>query len=176
VVVTLIESARWLSSVRVIGEERGGCFMPSFEDPMKGPRPSQRAVTLGYPFGFAKSQWLLRDRLLVRMWQATNHCDDHESMEAALAHEAVVRALDWERLLGSFNHAGEDRFPVATLDTVACNLLAWLDYQRFWVVRHGPKPEEPLPMVASRLPMVFDNARKIVVVVTDQEAPDVHQR
>src|SRR4051812_12978253 len=141
--------------------------MPTLEDPTTGPRPSQRAATHGYPLGFAKSQWLLRDRLLVRMQQVARHPEEPEHAEEAAAHEAMVRALDWERLLGSFNHAGENRFPVATLDTVAHNLLAWLDYQGFQVVRNGPRLEEPLPMVASRLPVVFDNARKIVVLVTD---------
>jgi hypothetical protein len=143
--------------------------MPRWEDPTKGPRPSQRAATHGYPFGFAKSQWLLRDRLLARMQQSANHRGDHERAEAAAAHEAVLRALDWERLLGSFNHAGEDRFPLTTLDTVTHNLLAWLDYQGFQVVRNGSKPEEPLPMVVSKLPVAFDIARKIVVLIDDGE-------
>ena len=50
--------------------------MPRWEDPTKGPRPSQRAATHGYPFGFAKSQWLLRDRLLVRMVDAPHDTSD----------------------------------------------------------------------------------------------------
>src|SRR5215218_11250882 len=132
-------------------------------------RPSERAATSGYPLGFAKSQWLLRDRLLIQMQRRAAARPAGEQEASTAAHEALARALDWERLLGSFNHASEDRFPIATLDTVARNLLAWLDYQRFWVVRNDPRLEEPLPMVASRLPVVFDNARKIVVLVTDQE-------
>ena len=38
--------------------------MPQSEDLTDVPRPSHRAATSGYPLGFAKSQWGLRDRLL----------------------------------------------------------------------------------------------------------------
>ena len=93
-------------------------------------------------------------------------------MRAAAAHEAVARALDWERLLGSFNHAGEDRFPVAAIDPVARNLVAWLAYQGFALVPTDPVPEDALPPVVSRLPVVFDNARQLVVLVAAQEEPD----
>ena len=97
---------------------------------------------------------------------------------AAAAHEAVARALDWERLLGSFNHAEEDRFPVAAIDQVARNVLAWLTWQGFALVPTDPVSKDALPPVASRLPVVFDNARQLVVLVSAQEEPDdvAHER
>lgn len=146
--------------------------MVSREDPMKGPSPNKRAAVHGYPLGFAKSQWQLRDRLLARMRLRADGltADEHDAEQAA--HEALARALDWERLLGSFNHDSEDRFPIAAIDQVARNLLAWLDAQGFALVPKDPAPEEPLPLVASRLPVVFDLERKLVVLVTAQEESD----
>ena len=79
------------------------------EDPTKVPRPSQRAATSGYPLGFAKSQWVLRDRLHVHMQRSSANLPAADQDVAAAAQEAVARALDWERLLGSFNHASEER-------------------------------------------------------------------
>jgi hypothetical protein len=93
-------------------------------------RPNQRAAAHGYPLGFARSQWLLRDRLRARQWLlSAQRC-----RQDAAIHEAVAQAPDWERLLGSFNHAMEDRFPVATIDTVARNVVAWLADQGSEVV------------------------------------------
>jgi hypothetical protein len=142
--------------------------MPHWEDPVKGQRPSQRAATNGYPFGFAKSQWLLRDRLLAQMQLLSARKHASEQMEDAAGHEAIARALDWERLLGSFNHAGEDRFPVTTINAVASNLIAWLSYQGFQVVRNDEEQEEPLPIAESKFPVVFDNARKILVLLPEE--------
>src|ERR687897_695874 len=146
--------------------------MPHSDDATEIPRPSQRAATSGYPLGFAKSQWVLRDRLLVQTQRNSAGRAAAERDRAAVAHEAVARALDWERLLGSFNHADEDRLPLSALDQVARNLLAWLTFQGFALVPTEPAPVESLPVVASRLPVVFDNARQIVVLVTAQEELD----
>jgi hypothetical protein len=134
-------------------------------------RPSHQAAGHGYPLGFAKSQWVLRDRLLVRRRHRTTALEGEKHMDVFAVHEAMARALDWERLLGSFNHAGEDRFPLSAIDRVAHNLCAWLDYQGFVIVVNSAEAQEPLPMVKSRVPMVFDIARKIVVLVTEQEEP-----
>jgi hypothetical protein len=141
-------------------------------------RPSHRAAIHGYPLGFAKSQWMLRDRLLISMQRRSDALPAADHDAAAAVHEVLVRALDWERLLGSFNYEGEDRFPVAAIDQVARNLLAWLAYQGFDLVPADPAPAESLPLVSSRLPVVFDNARQIVVLVTAQEEPEdvTHER
>lgn len=140
------------------------------DDPVRRLRPAQRAATHGYPFGFAKSQWRLRDRLLARKQHQSTRLSKSEQVESAASHEAVTRALDWERLLGSFNYAGEDRLPVATIDVVASNLIAWLAYQGFAVVRKNEEQEEPLPAVNSRFPLVFDNTRRILVLLPE-DAP-----
>jgi hypothetical protein len=152
--------------------------MPHSGDRTGDLRPSERAAGSGYPLGFAKSQWVLRDRLLIHMQRRAAALPAGAQEAAAAIHEAVARALDWERLLGSFNHAGEDRFPVSAIDQVARNVLAWLTYQGFVLHPTDPAPAESLPVVASRLPVVFDNARQIVVLVTAQEEPgDVaHER
>jgi hypothetical protein len=121
--------------------------------------------------GFAKGQWLLRDRLLILMRRRAAGLQAADQVAAAAGHEAVARALDWERLLGSFNHEGEDRFPVAAIDQVARNILAWLSYRGFALVPTDPVPQELLPVAPSRLPVVFDNARRMVVLVTAQEEP-----
>src|SRR5215213_528477 len=92
-------------------------------------RPSHRAATSGYPLGFAKSQWVLRDRLLVHILRRSAGLPDGDHDTALSGHDAIARALDWERLLGSFNHASEDRFPVAAIDQVSRNVLAWLTHQ-----------------------------------------------
>jgi hypothetical protein len=146
--------------------------MPDSVDLTTVPRPSQRAASSGYPLGFAKSQWLLRDRLLISMQRSSAGLPASDQDAAVAGHEAVARALDWERLLGSFNHEGEDRFPVAAIDQVARNVLAWLTHQGFALVPTEPVPKESLPPVASRLPVVFDNARQMVVLVTAQEEAD----
>ena len=146
--------------------------MPDSVDLTTVPRPSQRAASSGYPLGFAKSQWVLRDRLLIQMWRRAVRLLVGDQDAATAAHDAVARALDCERLLGSFNHEGEDRFPVAAIDQVARNLIAWLTHQGFALVPTDPVPKEALPLVASRLPVVFDNARQMVVLVTAQEEPD----
>jgi hypothetical protein len=146
--------------------------MPHSGDLPADLRPSHRAATSGYPLGFAKSQWLLRDRLLISMQRRSAALSAADQHAAAAAHEAVARALDWERLLGSFNHEGEDRFPVSAIDQVARNLLAWLTHQGFTLVPVDPVPTESRPVVASRLPVVFDNARQMVVLVNAQEEPD----
>ena len=135
-------------------------------------RPNQRAATHGYPFGYARSQWLLRDRLRARQQRLSGNRQESESLADAASHEAMARALDWERLLGSFNHAGEDRFPVATIDTVARNVIAWLAYQGYAVVPVDVPQDAPLPMVDSRFPRVFDNARTIVVLLPDDQQRD----
>ncbi len=150
--------------------------MPDFEDQARVPRPSEVAANHGYPLGFAKSQWLLRHRLLIRMRRRFAERSVVEIAAATSAHEAMARALDWERLLGSFNHFGEDRFPLSALDIVACDILVWLDYQGFQVVQGGSARDEPLPNIESRLPTVFDNARRIVVLIDALEDPDVFPR
>src|SRR5215212_1809001 len=121
--------------------------MPESEDLTDVPRPSQRAATSGYPLGFAKSQWVLRDRLLDHMLRRSAGRPAGDLDAAVAGHDAIARALDWERLLGSFNHASEDRFPVAAIDQVARNLLAWLAYQGFALVRTELVPAESLPLV-----------------------------
>ena len=146
--------------------------MPHSEDLPGDLRPSHRAATSGYPLGFAKSQWLLRDRLLIQMQRRAAARPAGEQEASTAAHEALARALDWERLLGSFNHASEDRFPISAIDQVARNLLTWLAYQGFAPVPTEPPAAKSLPVVPSRLPVVFDNARQIVVLVTAQEEPD----
>jgi hypothetical protein len=130
-------------------------------------RPNQRAAAHGYPLGFARSQWLLRDRLRARQWLLSAQRQESERRQCAAIHEAVAQAPDWERLLGSFNHAMEDRFPVATIDTVARNVVAWLADQGSEVVSAEGADDVPLPMVDSRLPRVFDNARMMLPLFPD---------
>lgn len=152
-----------------IGPEGLHLGMPNWAERTKQLRPSERITTHGYPFGFAKSQWQLRDRMLVRYRQRIEGAVEGGQAAWVAAHEAVARALDWERLLGSFNHAGEDHFPVSAVDQVADNLLAWLDHQGFQVAPKENGTEEPVPEVESRMPNVFDNARGTAVLLKAQQ-------
>lgn len=127
-------------------------------------RPSNRLKRHGYPFGFAKSQWRLRDRLAVRFKQRVPQMAFQERVELVRAHEALTRALESERLLGSFHHTDEDPFPLDTADLVADNLIAWLDHQGFAVVPKERGEEEPLPEVGRDLPTVFDNATETILL------------
>lgn len=127
-------------------------------------RPSNRLKRHGYPFGFAKSQWRLRDRLAARFKQRVPQMAFQERVELLRAHEAVTRALESERLLGSFHHTDGDPFPLDTADLVADNLIAWLDHEGFAVVPKERGEEEPLPEVDRDLPTVFDNANGTILL------------
>ena len=108
--------------------------IPNWEERTKHLRPSERVKTHGYPLGFAKGQQALRDGVMERYFGQVSACGGDEAARHQLAHDAVARALDWERFLGSFNHAGEERFPLNTVDLVADHLLAWLHHLGFLVV------------------------------------------
>src|SRR4029078_13377838 len=81
------------------------------------------------------------------------------------AHDAVARALDLERLLGSFNHSERDNFPIRTIDQVADNMLLWIDEEGFQIVpKITNSVVEPLPDTPFDAPNIFDNeTRKFVL-------------
>ncbi len=147
--------------------------LPNWEERTKDQRPSERIRSHGYPFGFAKSQWHLRQRLLERFRRRVQSSSREGRHELREVHEAVARALDWERMLGSFNHpaAGDgDRFPLDTIDPVADHLGAWLDHQGYRVVpKDPPTGDDPLPTVEPRFPMIFDLQRHMIVPVGEPD-------
>lgn len=143
--------------------------IPNWHERTADQRPSERITTHGYPFGFAKSQWHLRDKLIQRFRIRLKDLGTEQKHDLLRVHEAVARALDTERLLGSFNYDGDDHFPVETIDRVADNLLLWLDHQGYRVVpKEGPADDEPLPEVASSVPTIFDTARGALLLVREQ--------
>ncbi len=71
--------------------------IPDWHEQTADQRPSERIKTHGYPFGFAKSQWHLRDRLIQRFRTRLNDLDTAQKQELFGVHEAVARALDTER-------------------------------------------------------------------------------
>jgi len=149
--------------------------IPDWEERTKDLRPSDRAWTHGYPLGFAKTQWRLRDRLGLRLRERARRLGQEDKVALVRAHEAVARALDWERLLGSFNYdnaCDRDHFPLAKLDLVADNLLLWLDHQGFRVVPKEDADEEPLPEAAWNVPNVFDNGKGMVMLFTPKDDVD----
>lgn len=98
-----------------VGAEGLHLGLPNWDERTKHLRPSERIHSHGYPFGFAKSQWHLRDQLLEQLRRRIQSLSPEELTGLGEVHEAVVRALDWERLLGSFNHTSgrdEDNFPL----------------------------------------------------------------
>lgn len=77
-------------------------------------------------------------------------------------------------MLGSFNYAGEDRFPLETVDLVADNLIGWLDHQGFTVVAKALEADdEPLPEVEGNLPSVFDFATGTLLLFRDADHTEV---
>lgn len=150
--------------------------IPNWSERTKDQRPSERVQTSGYPLGYAKSQWHLRNRLLARLRQRTPHPSDEEEVGNSPVHEAVARALDWERLLGSFNvdnHCDRDHFPLDVVDRVADHLIAWLDWQGFIILPKKTHGEDaPLPEVERQVPNIFDNEKGMVMLFSargDQE-------
>ena len=95
--------------------------------------------------------------------------------ELRAVHEAVARALDWERLLGSFHHPATgdrdgDCFPLDQVDPVADHLVAWLDHLGYRIVPKEPGAgDDPLPVVEPRFPRVFDLGRAMIVPVGEPD-------
>lgn len=115
--------------------------IPNWEERTKHQRFAERAKTHGYPLGFAKSQYRVRDRLVEEMRGRVEGLGGEERAAFALAHEAIAWALDAERFLGSFNQGARGGFPVDSVDRVADHLLAWLDHRGYQVVRKATKAD-----------------------------------
>jgi uncharacterized protein YjbI with pentapeptide repeats len=108
--------------------------MPTWDERTRHQRFGERAKTHGYPLGFAKSQLAVRRQLLESMRARIQALNEEDRVAAERAREAVAWALDAERFLGSFNHAGSDGLPIENVDRVADQILAWLDSIGFRVV------------------------------------------
>lgn len=137
------------------------------------PRSSDYVRTNGYPFGYAKSLWHLRDRLATGFGEQLQFLSSTEKNHLLRVHEAMARALDSERVLGSFNYDNyceRDHFPLQTVDLVADNLITWLDHQGFRIVpKEKGKPETPLPEVERRSPNAFHPGIGAVMSFTEKE-------
>lgn len=157
-----------------IGPDGVSLGIPNWEERTKDQRFSERVKTHGYPLGFAKSQWHLRDRLRERRRTENAALAEEQKLEAERVHDVVAFALDAERVLGSFNYTGDDRFPVDTVDRVAGNLLLWLDHRGYAVVPREPHTDdEPLPEVGWHVPNVFDNARRTFLLWRENSSDPV---
>jgi hypothetical protein len=113
-------------------------------------RPLSCASRHGYPLGLAKSTWQLRDRITLWFAQRLQTQSRADRIERLLVHEAVVRALQRERILGSFHWAGDDTCPQDTIDQLADNMIHWLRLEGFalvetWPLQTSELPEAPLP-------------------------------
>ncbi len=132
--------------------------MPNWEERTKHQRFSERIKTHGYPLGFVKSQNATREHLVETMGERVEALGEEEREAAEQAREAMAWALDAERTLGSFNWAGEDRFPLGTVDDVADHLLAWLDHRGFRVLPKDDAEGADPPPLADRSPTVSREA------------------
>jgi len=132
---------------------------------VRGERPSAAIRRHGYPFGYAKNRWNHRDQLSARLGKRLSAASDADKLEWVRIHESVVHALELERILGSFNRGGVDRFPAEQVDRVADNLLLWIDSAGFrCVAKDAASSQEPLPEVPFSQPGVyFDHATGTIV-------------
>ena len=130
-------------------------------------RPARASEAIrhdGYPFGFAKNRWNHRERLGLRIGRRLRHASEAEKWDWVRAHEGVARALDLERLLGSFHRSGDDNFPAAKADMVADNVLRWLDDAGLCVVpKRQNSSDESLPVVTCTVPGIFDTHLQVIV-------------
>lgn len=76
--------------------------IPNWEERTQHQRFAEWAKTHGYPFGLAKSQHRVRDRLVTELHLRVVTQSEWERVTFAEVHEAVAWALDAERFLGSF--------------------------------------------------------------------------
>ena len=134
-------------------------------------RPGAEAARHGYPYGLAKSKWMLRDRLGARRSLRMPGLSRRERLDDLRGHEALTRALELERLLGSFHQPDGDSFPLDDSDRVADSLVLWLDHLGFSLVPHGRDQDEALPQAESVLPLVFDLGNRTVILLRKDSIP-----
>lgn len=125
-------------------------------------RPNVQASKHGYPLGFAKVFWRKREQLTTVFSKRISSASRTARIEYVLKQNAIIRALDSERLLGSF-HWVDDPFPVEMLDQTAANLLHWLHYYGYDLIPNAPFPDHEYPDIPMPNPLVFDPNLQTVV-------------
>jgi len=89
----------------------------------RGQRPGERASVQPDPDAYLDGQIATRAEMLAAWNRGLLAAGESRLHRSGKAHEALARALDWERLTGGLPLAESE------IDELAWVLLAWLDHQ-----------------------------------------------